>query len=533
MSVRTLLIGVDGATFTVLDPLMEAGLMPRLAGLVADGVRAELRTIVPALTPPAWTSLMTGRRPGHHGIFDFFQKSSADSEKIEFATHKDVLTPTIWRLANEAGLSATVLNFPLMVPAPALNGHVVAGWLPWRQLRLGCHPSDLYGRLKGLPSFNVRELAMDMALEAKATEGAAEEEFEEWVRLHTRREAQWLMVAEHLLETEPSDLFAVLFDGPDKIGHLLWRYIDPGLWPAAPDAEMVRIRDLCHDYFRRLDEGIGRLVDLAGPGATVIIASDHGFGATTEVFHINTWLAEHGYLVWRDDVTLNDEGGTLGMGHLSRHIHWFDWEHTLAYASTPTSNGIHIVVASEPGGPGVPPAEYEAFRARLMADLHRFRDPASGEPIVTEIHTREEAFAGAAMALAPDLTLVLRDGGLVSILPADDPLKPRPQPEGTHRPLGVFIAAGPEFRAGATVGELSILDVAPVTLYCLGLGVPADFEGRVPGEILAPPYLAAHPVAQAPATTAAAPKENEAEGELDPESESALLARLMELGYLD
>ena len=75
--VRTLLIGLDGATFDVLDPMMQSGAMPFLKSFFDQGVRANLRTIVPALTPPAWTSLVTGRKPGQHGVFDFFRMESA------------------------------------------------------------------------------------------------------------------------------------------------------------------------------------------------------------------------------------------------------------------------------------------------------------------------------------------------------------------------------------------------------------------------------------------------------------------------
>ena len=73
MSIKTLLIGLDGATFSVLDPLMEQGVMPFLKSFFAEGARAGLRTIVPPLTPPAWTSLMTGRTPGQHARRNCFQ----------------------------------------------------------------------------------------------------------------------------------------------------------------------------------------------------------------------------------------------------------------------------------------------------------------------------------------------------------------------------------------------------------------------------------------------------------------------------
>src|SRR5438105_950816 len=157
---KTLLLGLDGATFTILDPFMERGVMPFLRDFVARGVRASLRTVMPPLTPPAWTSLMTGKRPGQHGVFDFFQKESPESEYLRLSSSQDIHSPTIWSLASDGGQRVIALNFPLMFPPPTVDGCVVpGGWMPWRQLRLGCHPPGLFDRLKALPTFNARELA--------------------------------------------------------------------------------------------------------------------------------------------------------------------------------------------------------------------------------------------------------------------------------------------------------------------------------------------------------------------------------------
>jgi predicted AlkP superfamily phosphohydrolase/phosphomutase len=535
---RTLLIGLDGATFTILDPLMEQGVMPFLRELARRGVRAGLRSIVPPLTPPAWTSLLTGRTPGHHGIYDFFQLDAPGSKQIRLTTAHDVRCETIAAIANRQGLRATVLNFPVHFPPPAIDGYVLAGWMPWRQLRLGAHPAELYDELKGLPGFDPRELAMDMELEARATEGCPEDDLADWVKLHIRREQHWADVTSYLLQAHPTPLTAVLFDGPDKIQHLCWRYMDPALQPAQPTAAEQRVRDLCIEFFRQLDSHLARLCELAGPEATVILASDHGFGATTEVFHINSWLEQAGYLTWADGARpAASAGEALGMSRLSRHTYWLDWRRTRAYVATPTSNGVHIVRAEDNDGYGVPTADYERFRAELSDALRSYRDPVSGEPIVARIWTREEAFPGPAAAWGPDLTLALRDGGLVSILPTSDPasapLVPRPRPVGAHRPLGVFLARGPGIRQGMTFRELSILDVAPLLLYSLGLAIPKGMEGRAPLEIYQPAFRTRRPLQTTAATPTLAPSHAAASGRLDAEAEAVMLARLRDLGYIE
>jgi predicted AlkP superfamily phosphohydrolase/phosphomutase len=299
---KSLLIGLDGATFTILEPLIERGVMPFLRDFVAAGVRATLRSVIPPLTPPAWTSLMTGKRPGEHGVFDFFQKEEPDSRYFRFTASQDIRCPTIWSLASDGGLHANVLNFPLMFPAPAFNGCLVpGGWMPWRQLRLGCRPKGLFDRLKTLPTFNPRELSHDMALEEKALEGCASEEYIDWIALHTRRERRWTEILLFLMREEPAELTAVLFDGVDKLQHLCWRFLDPSLRRESPTLWEQEVTVACEHYFRELDGLIAEIVTCAGPDATVVFASDHGFGPTSDILYLNTWLEREGYLAWAGD----------------------------------------------------------------------------------------------------------------------------------------------------------------------------------------------------------------------------------------
>jgi predicted AlkP superfamily phosphohydrolase/phosphomutase len=535
---RTVLLGLDGATFTVLDPLMRDGVMPFLAEFVASGVRGDLQSVIPALTPPAWTSLTTGRSPGHHGIFDFFCKESAESHHIRIATARDVHSETIWSLADRHGLRTTAINFPLMFPPPKVRGFVVPGWMPWRQMRLGCHPADLYDRLKKLPGFNAQELAMDITPEAKPVQGVRPEEYEEWVVVHIRRERQWATILRTLMQEEPCDLTAIVFDGVDRIQHLCWRYIAPPAGETlSPAGE--RIRQRCLEYFQELDRLLADAVALAGPEATVVFASDHGFGPQTGTFFANAWLEQRGYLAWADPNTPRaSEPEALGIEQLARHAYLLDWQKTRAYAPTPSSNGIHIVRRDAEHPSGVTDEEYTAFRQKLADELRTATDPASGKPILSRIWTRDEVFQGPYKSLAPDLTLELADGGLVSILASDTPFMSRTETSGTHRRNGVFIARGPGTRSGAQVSGVSILDVAPLLLTALGLEVPADMEGKVPEGVFEPSWLGSRSVRTAPASAG----QPEAEPQAEPQTEEAfftkedelkLAQRLRDLGYIE
>lgn len=536
MSIKTLFIGLDGATFSVLDPLMQEGAMPYLQSFFAEGVRAGLRTIVPPLTPPAWTSLMTGRTPGNHGVFDFFRMDSPTTRHIRFFNSNDVQCETIWSLASSGGLRTTTINFPAMFPPPRISGYVVPGWVPWKQLRLACWPEGLFEKLKAIPGFNQRELAMDIKMEEKATEGISNHvELGPWIELHTRREQNLFQVLRHLSQEDPSELTAVLFDGVDKLQHLCWRFLRPEDDKPLTEEWEYQIRQLCLQYFCSMDNLIRQLCELAGPEATVVLGSDHGFGPTYDVLHLNTWLEQHGYLAWSDAAQSRDaEGALLGVGQVAKHTWLMDWNKTKAFATTPTSNGIYVVV-SDGTSPGVPAAEYPAFIRKLADELRTIPDLRTGQPLVTEVYTRDEVFRGPHSSAAPDLTLILRDGGLVSILPSPTAVSKRPVVSGSHRPVGIFGAKGPGIRKGFLANELSILDVAPTVLYSLGLPVPEELQGRVPVEIYQDGVLEKHPIRR---TAAGSTESDGRTGSAEPvpaemEDEETVLERLRELGYIE
>lgn len=536
---KTILIGLDGATFTVLEPMMTEGVMPFLRDFVATGVRASLRSVIPALTPPAWTSLMTGKRPGEHGVFDFFQKEAPESRVFRFTASDDIRSDTIWSLASESGRRVTALNFPLMFPPPAVNGCVVpGGWMPWRQLRLGCHPPGLFDRLKNLPTFSPRELSHDMTLEEKALEGCEREEYSDWIRLHTRRELRWSEVLLHLMEEEPADLTAVLFDGVDKLQHLCWRFLDPAFRSDAPTPWEQEVRELCEGYFHQLDGLIAKIVGRAGPEATVVLASDHGFGPTSDIVYLNTWLEQQGYLAWADDgATESDGSQRVGISQIARHVFELDWTRTVAYAATPSSQGIHIVGQTPGADAGVPPESYDRVRDGLVNALRRLRHPLTGQPVVAEVHLREDVFAGPYESFAPDLTIILENDGVVSILRSDTPVRRRPEPVGTHRPEGIFLARGPGIRSGVTLAELSILDVAPLLLHCLDVPIPDDVSGRLPLEAFESPAPQRRSVRAVPiprVEPAAKAKElAPSVAAYDASEEALVLRRLSALGYLE
>lgn len=598
-ALKTVLIGLDGATFAILNPLMEKGIMPFLKTFCARGTQGKLLSTLPHVTPTAWTSLVTGRSPGNHGIFDFVRaEENKNGLYVRFLDARDVRSETIWSMVCRQGKRVTSLNFPLtgrfedqavrtavavarFLPEEAARlrqamrqgteeamgeiealfflkcqqngvdeitartlftqlqgfmghdfGYMVPGFISWKHLRRHVYPPELHGELLALPGFDLKEVAWDMEKEQKSVQMMPLAEYAAWIESHIRREQQWFEIVRHLMQTDPCDLTAIMFDGVDKLQHLSWHLLDPRIYPERPSRWEEETRALCLVYFRQLDTFLAEIVEMAGPDAHIFMASDHGFGPTWDIFYLNVWLQQQGYLQWSESGAQQIEPEAMFAGQTKGQR--FDWDNTFAYALTPSSNGITIRVANAPEQSGIPPDEYDSFRRKLSDSLLSFTHPISGEPVVTRVVTREEAFSGSQMHLAPDLTLVLRDYGFISAANARSPLMSRTEAKGMHHPEGIFIAAGPGIRRGITVEPLSILDVCPALLYSLGLDIPSDLEGCLLTEMFEPLFLESHPPRIGEPTIRMDIVEPEIEkSPLLQEEEAMMIARLKALGYID
>ncbi len=541
MALELVLIGWDGATFSLLDPLMREGIMPNLAKAVGRGVRSDLMSIIPPLTPPAWTSLATGRTPGHHGVFDFFQKESADSLHLRLTLSSHIQAETLWSMANRKGKRTTVLNFPVTFPPLPVQGAMISGgWLTWRQFKLACHPQGLYDEVRNIEDLDLKALVLDMSHEEKAVEGCPSEEKLAFVESHTRRERHWFKILSYLMDKAPTEIVSILFDGTDKIQHLCWPILSA--WAQAPQkaAQPDPILAACFEYYGEIDRTLGWLMERMEADTHLMIVSDHGFGESRDIFFVNQWLHENGLLYWKEDqIPQATDERHLGMARIARHAFEMDWDRTRAFAATPSSNGIHVLPVGNGEVQGATLEEKKGRLEEIIAGLAEVRSPTTGGPMVEHIWKREEAFPGPYGPLAPDLTLSLWDGGLVSILASDGATRARPEPVGVHRPEGIFVGVGPGFPEGLRTEAMSLLDVAPLAAHLLGLPVPAAMEGRPPPAALKTEFQSVsreEPGKEGPRQErppAEQGGEEEEEDVLTDDEEKAIAERLRQLGYLE
>ena len=520
------MIGLDGATFTLLKPLSRMGALPFLTEFINDGTSSHLMSTRNPLTPPAWTSMTTGVTPERHGIYDFLRPSYLPDggTYLKVNDRRMNRAETVFAMVNRHGLRSTALNFYGYSPAPEIDGYVVSGFVPWKHLRHGMHPPELFQRIKSSDTFDYRNLGMDIGEEKKVVQGLDADEHEEWIELQNLRDKAWTDLTCQLMEEDRTELTAVVLDGPDKIQHLFWRYLDPDTHAGEPGPHTDRFIELCVDFYRRMDDNIRRMVETAGPDTNVIIVSDHGFGPTTEIFYINQWLAEHGYLTWSDSAR-GDAKGQLTSDKIRDHLSMIDWRKTTAFCPTPSSNAIYIK-PDLGGGIGVSRDDHTDFALEMRRKLLDWKDPETGTPVVVGADMNKMRGVNYAEP-CPDITLRLRDGGFVSILNSDKCVVQRPLADGTHRPEGIFSARGPDIRQEEVLDPLNLLDMTPLMMALLGLPVPSDLDGRVPVEALEAGF--AHSTGAATATAGDTP----AEGEVSEEERQTLLRQMQKLGYMD
>ena len=287
---RVLLIGLDGADWNILDPLIEAGRLPHIGRLAREGVRGRLRSITPMLSPVIWTSIATGVLPGRHGIIDFLASVGPDGAKIP-VTSSLRRTKAIWNLLSEHELSVGVVGWWASYPAERVNGFVVSDRVAYQlfgahpareQAREGkVYPADLDPLVVSLTigpeTLGVREVARYVRLPGDPSALPAEQsKLIDDLKTAVAAGDTYAAIGLALQEKFRPDFLAVYLESTDTVAHLFMRYAPPPL--AGVDREArERFGRAVDEYYRHADELVGRLVEAAGPRTTVVLCSDHGF----------------------------------------------------------------------------------------------------------------------------------------------------------------------------------------------------------------------------------------------------------------
>jgi predicted AlkP superfamily phosphohydrolase/phosphomutase len=532
-SPRVLLIGLDGATWRVLDPMIAAGRLPALAALRARGRWGVLESIVPPVTAPAWTSFFTGRNPGKHGIFNFTAARPGAYENLRLVTTRDIRCETLWDLLSAAGKAVGVMNVPMSYPVWPINGFMVSCMCTPRSVGVATHPPELAARLVNYQTSERRRIRTPIGAPGYREEAMAYlDEIARVTEQHGR-------VARELMASRPCDLFAVVFMTLDRMSHFFWRYLCPDGRGDDPEiaARVVAI-------VQALDAAVGQLVADAGTEATTFVVSDHGFGPDmTRAVNLHRLFLDRGWLA-REQFwfakrigrkALLKLGGAEARYSFDKKAGVIDWSRTRAWVELagPRLVGVRVNRAEVYGNGIVGDAEVAGLLADITETLGGLKDD-DGSPLVREVKVREEVFSGPHASAAPDLvvflhppyTLVKSVGKALRSTRLVAPI-PKPVRDGNHDPAGIYLAAGPAIETTGKGKSHSLMSVAPTILALFGVPAPADMDGEVMTDVLKPG--AALATRQAAASGGASREEFQ----YSREDEEEIRARLENLGYLE
>ena len=548
------IIGLDGGTFDLIDPWVEQGLLPNLAGLISRGCRARLLSTQPPISPAAWSAFMTGQNPGKTGICGF-TALKPNTYEIRFANGGLIAADTIWPLLNTASYTVGLLNIPMTYPPEPLDGYVVAGLdapdagLPYT------HPPQVRHELAALPEgYTIDVRHDDLATSAEGYEGT----IQGMLRLVESRAA----ALQHLMANRATDVLVAVFTATDRAGHLLWHLTDSTHPKHSPEL-LRRHGDALLRIHQHIDEKLGEVLTQLPESATVVVMSDHGMGPLHHTLDLNAWLEAEGYLV-RGSATgsaLSRAANALMVrlwsalprrtrralrlrfpGARERTVSRLgfpgvDWPRTRAFA---VAEQVYINArGSHPQGCVEPGAQYEALRSELRRRLTQITAP-DGSPMVPAVHAREQLYQGPELQRFGDLIVDLGDGPFDAIFDSSgrsgaSVSDPSPVEgttiarSGAHRSRGIFCVSGPNIREAEDVGEVSILDIAPTMLFALGLVAPGHIDGRCLTEIFTPQFVGAQQLRQ---VNGSGGPRSEADGIYSDEEEQAVARRLQDLGYL-
>ena len=515
MKRKVFVIGIDAGTFDVINPLIEQGLLPNLDSLIRAGVSAKLISTVPPVTPPAWTSFMTGKNPGKHGIFDFFAPPSHGYER-PVLNAQYIKARTIWRILSDFGKKVGVINVPMTHPPEKVNGFIIPGM----QYGLDSngdfsYPAGLMKELKEAIG-NYKVLYGDMISLYSDDCGKL---LREWREIHTLREKAIL----YLMDRYEWDFFSSVFYSIDVIQHHFWKYYDI----SHPEYRSSEYSNIIPEFYQYIDSSIGKILEKLNEDTLVTVVSDHGAGPEHKAFYVNKWLSQNGFLyfkrkhipLWKYKLphfmykVLRRSGNkaiewTVPIPFLpvlarkvdpreGLRVHeLIDWNKTKAYSSNHTEQGIYInLKGREPNGIVEPGVEYENVRQEISEKLLKVRDPENEGNVIEQIYKKEEVYDGPYTYFAPDLFVILKGGHclLQKEIYHNKLFGKADKSSGTHRMEGIFIMKGPHVKSGAKVENLSIMDVAPTILYYFGVPVPDDMDGRILKDFFDASYLGENP----------------------------------------
>lgn len=493
---RVLVIGLDGATLDVLTPLAEQGALPNLARFLRNEEARPLASTLPAVTPVAWTTFLTGCQPAGHGVWDF-RRFDHQAGQLQLCSVQGIGRPTLYDAISQSGGEVVSIDLPMTWPVrPATNGIVLGGFdSPNRAVTLQAYPQlarELQRHRIALGLENVWK-ASPRTWEELATGVTA-------TQVHYRERAQTAALCDGLSDWR---MMVVQFQTLDSLQHRCWHLLghepDRSSSLPAPHHWKAKVREA----LRTLDDCVGELCELANRRrAATLVVSDHGFGdfrgeiqvnqllrqaglqrPPTNAAWLGRWTEQTRWKLRRWQQRQQRAGGSVA--NVPRPVGAIlpgDLQHSVASALH--GDLAAMIYLHTPGRFGMGPVQtaqqYEQALADVCGALQASLDPHTGLPLFVQVWSMQDRFNVDCLERGwPDVMAVAADGFHTATK------RPRPGSvvtrrsdlTGTHRRAGVLLTdCG--LLADQTATAPQLCDVAPTILDLLGIAPHAAMDGR-------------------------------------------------------
>lgn len=279
-----LLIGLDAASWANFEPLVREGTAPHLAELRARGGWGHLQSLEPTLSPVIWTTIVTGRRPGEHGILDFTRDGVPYTSNSRTAW-------ALWEILPRFGGATAFHYWWASWPAEHVAGRIVTDRLDQVGLDDRVYPAQELPRLEAIAEEARARAPMPSDLLGAGADAPALFERHpvalDVLERFLQRDEVVTSLGEAALRERRFRLVGVYLRVPDAMGHKFWRwhYAQRSPWLARwlygePDADQEALGPIVDASNRIVDGNVGRLIAAAGPDINVVVVSDHGMTAT-------------------------------------------------------------------------------------------------------------------------------------------------------------------------------------------------------------------------------------------------------------
>jgi len=565
---KVLVIGLDGATFDLIEPWVAEGKLPNLGALMKQGSWGHLISTLQSNSAQAWSTFVTGLNAGKHGIFDFIRPIPG-SYKVQFTNASLRDGKSLWKAVGEYGLKVGIMNVPMTYPPEPVNGFLISGMDAPGVNSNFVYPPEVLNELQSNLGGYILEAGVTGLIRRGRPDLALSKMYE---TIEMR-----LKAAEYLIKNKEWNLFMVVFTEPDRAQHFFWKYINKK-HPNYSESEAKKFGQGIFSIYEKLDRAIDKLLRLVPEETTVFIMSDHGGGpSSNKTFYINKWLEAEGYLTFTSAGHVKDtlnkwKGNTLRKidyylsAKLPRQVKEnlvrllpgvrnkvgsailldnINWQKTKVF-SRESAPVISInLKGREPEGI-VDPQDYKQVQDEIIERLLSLRCPYTGEPIVGEVHRKEDIYSGAYSDLTPDLLIewknynyiqrpsfLAKGGGFIEVLEGKElELAERmSRPSGIHRPEGIVLCAGKGVKKGKRIQDAKLMDLHPTILYAMDLPIPEEVEGKVIEELFEPSFLSENPINIRYSGKVAS--DSPAKKAFTDEESDIIKERLSGLGYID